>query len=106
MRIRGNINARSTKVLDVADVIDLAAHLFLGLDLSYACDAAIDVNNDGSLNITDLVTLVYGIYNSSLITIPPPNSTNPGLNIAGVVVSDGGSIPSVLGCADGESCTP
>jgi hypothetical protein len=104
--IRGNINARSTKVLDLADVVDLATHLFGGLDLSYACDAAIDVNNDGSLNITDLVTLVYGIYNSSLITIPPPNSTNPGLNIAGVVVSDGGSIPSVLGCADGESCTP
>ena len=61
-------------------------------------------NDDGSFNITDLVTQVQGIFNSSLITIPPPNFSNPGLGIAGVGASDGGSIPSVLGCADGESC--
>lgn len=102
--IRGNLNNRSAHILDISDVIDLAAYLYSGLELGYDCEAAIDVNNDGSFNITDLVTQVQGIFNSSLITIPPPNFTNPGIGIPGVVAPDGGSIPSVLGCADGESC--
>ena len=102
--IRGNLNNRSAHILDISDVIDLAAWLYSGLELGYDCEAAIDVNNDGAFNITDLVTQVQGIFNSSLITIPPPNFSNPGLGIAGVVGPDGGSIPSVLGCADGESC--
>ena len=102
--IRGNLNNRSAHTLDISDVLDLAAYLYSGLVLNYDCQAAIDVNNDGSFNITDLVTQVQGIFNSSLITIPPPNFSNPGLGIAGVGASDGGSIPSVLGCADGESC--
>jgi len=102
--IRGNLNNRSAHILDISDVIDLAAWLYSGLVLDYDCQAAVDVNNDGSFNITDLVTQVQGIFNSSLITIPPPNFSNPGLGIAGVGAADGGSIPSVLGCADGESC--
>ena len=85
-------------------MIDLAAYLYQGLVLDYNCEAAVDTNNDGAVDITDLVTLAQGIFNSTLITIPPPNSTNPGVGIAAAVVPDGGSIPSVLGCVDGESC--
>ena len=102
--IRGNINNRSAHNLNISDVIDLAAYLYQGLVLDYNCEAAVDTNNDGAVDITDLVTLAQGIFNSTLITIPPPNSTNPGVGIAAAVVPDGGSIPSVLGCVDGESC--
>ena len=34
----------------------------------------------------------------------PGVSVTPGLGIPGGVVPDGSSIPSVLGCNDGETC--
>jgi hypothetical protein len=102
--IRGNVNARDAHALNISDVIDLASFLFGGYVPSFSCEGAFDVNDDGDKNITDLVTLVHGIFNPTLVTIPPPNSDDPGPGIPGAVVPDGGSIPSVLGCAQGETC--
>jgi hypothetical protein len=104
--IRGNVNNRSAHILDIGDVVDLASHLFLGYAPCFSCDAAYDVDDSGSKDITDLVTLVQGIFQPTRVTIPPPNAANPGPGIPGVVVPDGGAIPSVLGCADGETCPP
>ncbi len=95
--IRGNVNARSAHVLNISDAIDLANMLFSGL-AAIPCEAAMDVNNDGKRNITDLVTLVHGVFNSTNVTIPPPRSA------PGVVVPDGGTIASHLGCSIGETC--
>jgi hypothetical protein len=100
--IRGNVNDRSARALNIADVLDVAAFLFLGYTPTFDCQAAFDANDDGARNITDLVTLVHGIFNPTLVTIRPPNSTDPGPGIPGVVVPDGGTIPSLLGCAEGE----
>ena len=101
--IRGNVNNRAAHALDIGDVNDLANSLFGSLPV-IACAAAYDTNNDGLANITDLVTLVQGVFNSVDVTIRPPNFANPGLGIPGVVVPDGGLIPSILGCAEGETC--
>src|SRR5262249_38297174 len=100
---RGNVNARGLHHLDIGDVVDLAEMLFGGLAL-VPCQAALDVNDDGEIDVTDLITLVQGIFNPGDVTIPPPNDDLPGPGIPGVVVPDGGSIPSQLGCAQGEAC--
>ena len=102
--IRGNVNNRSTHRLDLSDVIDLAAYLYSGLSLGFDCAAATDVNNDGAADISDVVTAVQAIFNSSSVTIAAPNFSNPGVGVPGVVVPNGGSIASVLGCAEGETC--
>jgi hypothetical protein len=101
--IRGNVNNRGAHILDIGDVTDVANSLFGSLPM-VACVAAYDTNNDGSANITDLVTLVQAIFNAAQVTIRPPNFVTPGPGIPGVVVPDGGTIPSILGCADGETC--
>ena len=89
--------------LDIQDVLDLASILFGGAS-PIACDAAMDSNNDGALNIFDLVTLVQGIFNPELIAIPPSNKTVPGGGAPGAAAVDGGGVPSVLGCAVGQYC--
>jgi len=101
--IRGNVNNRAAHALDIGDVTDMA-NTFFGSLPANPCQAAYDTNNDGETDITDLITLVQGIFNSSVIAIRPPNFTTPGLGIPGVVAPDGGAIPSVLGCAEGETC--
>jgi hypothetical protein len=98
--LRGNVNTRDAHALDIGDVVTLANYLFRGFALGFDCQAAADVNNDGKKNITDLVTLVQGIFNSGLVHIPAPTGT------PGVVAPDGGAIPSVLGCAAGEAVCP
>ena len=102
--IRGNVNARSSHRLDLADVIDLAAYLYSGLTFSFDCDAAKDVNNDGAEDISDVVTLVQAIFNTSGVTIAAPNFSDPGIGVPGVVSGNGGSISSQLSCAEGETC--
>ena len=101
--IRGNVNNRKAHRLDLSDVVDLAAMLFSGFP-AVPCAAALDVNNDGGTNITDLITLLHGIFNAGEIAIGPPNAASPGLGIPGVAAPDGGTIPSVLGCIRGETC--
>jgi len=101
--IRGNVNNRAAHALDIGDVTDMA-NTFFGSLPANPCQAAYDTNNDEETDITDLITLVQGIFNSSVIAIRPPNFTTPGLGIPGVVAPDGGAIPSVLGCAEGETC--
>ena len=101
--IRGNVSVdRADHILSLQDVVDLAAFLFANDNFTFNCDAASDTNNDGIRNITDLVTSVHGIF--STVLMAPPNFLNPGIGIPGVVVPDGGTIPSILGCADGETC--
>ena len=102
--IRGNVNNRSAHRLDLADVIDLAAYLYSGLSLGFNCAAATDVNNDGAADVSDVVTLVQAIFNTSGVSIAAPNFSNPGLGRPGVVDTNGGAISSVLGCATGETC--
>lgn len=102
--IRGNVNNRSAHALDIGDVVDLASFLFAGFAPAFSCAAAFDSNNSGTADITDLVTSVQGIFNSAQVKIAPPSFANPGPGIPGVVVPDGGTIPSLLGCADGETC--
>ena len=87
--------------LDLADVIDLAAYLYSGLSLGFNCAAATDVNNDGAADISDVVTLVQAIFNTAGASIAAPNSF---LGLPGVVVPNGGTIASSLGCAEGETC--
>ena len=99
--IRGNVNNRSAHRLDLADVIDLAAYLYSGLSLGFNCVAATDVNNDGAADISDVVTLVQAIFNTAGASIAAPNSF---LGLPGVVVPNGGTIASSLGCAEGETC--
>ncbi len=96
--MRGNINARTAHTLDIGDVVDLASALFNGFVLDFDCEGALDVNNDGSWNIVDVVALVQGIFRPVAYTIPPP-STSPGVSDI-----DGGSVSSVLGCLEGENC--
>ena len=100
--IRGNVNDRASHILDISDVLDLANFLFGSFNLDFNCDAASDTNNDGIRNITDLVTSVHGVFGT--VIMAPPNHEDPGGGIPGVVVPDGGTIPSILGCADGETC--
>lgn len=102
--IRGNVNNRAAHLLDIGDIVDLANFLFASYVPGFTCPAAFDTNNDGVHNITDLVTSVQGIFNAGAVLIAAPNFINPGPGIPGVVVPDGGSIPSVLGCAQGETC--
>ena len=102
--IRGNVNARSSHRLDLSDVIDLAAYLYSGLTFSFDCAAAKDVNNDGAEDISDVVTLVQAIFNTSGVTIAAPNFSDPGIGVPGVVAGNGGSIASQLSCAEGETC--
>jgi formylglycine-generating enzyme required for sulfatase activity len=100
--IRGNVSVdRADHILSLQDVVDLAAFLFANDNFTFNCDAASDTNNDGIRNITDLVTSVHGIF--STVIMAPPNFLNPGIGIPGVVVPDGGTIPSILGCAEGET---
>jgi hypothetical protein len=96
--LRGNVNNRAAHAIDIQDVVDLVATLFGGFAPSFDCQAAFDVDNDGAQNISDVVGLVQGIFGTTGYTIPPP-TTSPG-----IVVPDGGTIPSVLGCNEGESC--
>jgi hypothetical protein len=96
--IRGNVNNRSAHALDIQDIVDLAAATFSGFIPGFDCAAAFDVNNDAGRNIVDIVALVQGIFGTTGFVIPPPTGT-PGLGTA-----DGGAIPSVLGCSDGEVC--
>ena len=100
--IRGNVSVdRADHILDISDVVALAAFLFNNFSFGFDCDAASDTNNDGSRNITDLVTSVQGIF--STVIMAPPNFFNPGNGIPGVVVPNGGTIPSILGCSEGET---
>ena len=99
--IRGNVNNRSAHRLDLADVIDLAAYLYSGLTFSFDCAAAKDVNNDGAVDISDVVTLVQAVFNTSGVSIAEPTSF---VGVPGVVVPNGGTIASSLGCAEGETC--
>jgi hypothetical protein len=107
--VRGNVNDRAAHELNIGDVTDIAAFLFTGYVPVFDCAAAFDTNDDGAHNITDLVTAVQGIFNAASVEIPPPNGDDPGtvsagVYIPGVVVPNGGTIPSVLGCEDGETC--
>lgn len=102
--IRGNVNARAAHGLDIGDVVDLVANLFSGFNPGYDCEGAFDVNNDSLRNITDIVALVQGVFGTAGYVIPAPNSANPGPGVPGLTVPDGGSIPSALGCQDGEAC--
>ena len=102
--IRGNVNNRLSHRLDLSDVIDLAAYLYSGLTFSFDCAAAKDVNNDGAEDISDVVTLVQAIFNTSGVTIAAPNFSDPGIGVPGVVAGNGGSIASQLSCAEGETC--
>ena len=62
---RGNVNADGRR--DVADVVTVLLHLFLGLPIP--CDDAADVNDDGSKNLTDAISLLqYRFQGGS----PPP----------------------------------
>ncbi len=101
--LRGNVNARSLHRVDIGDVVDLAEILFGGL-APVRCQGAMDVDGSGDIDITDLITLIQGIFHPDEVTIPPPNFTVPGGGVPGTVVPDGGSIPSVLGCEEGEAC--
>ena len=96
--IRGNINNRSAGIRDIGDLVDLVNILFGGIPPGFDCQAAIDVNNDGSQNIVDVIALSQGVFGTSGFTIPPPGG------VPGVVVGDGGAIPSVSTCAQGEQC--
>ncbi len=102
--IRGNVNNRLSHRLDLSDVIDLAAYLYSGLTFSFDCAAAKDVNNDGAEDISDVVTLVQAIFNTSGVTIAAPNFSDPGVGVPGVVAGNGGAIASQLSCAEGETC--
>jgi hypothetical protein len=96
--VRGNVNNRAAGLLDIADVIDIAAFLFLGFAPGFDCAAAFDANDDGSLDITDVISLVHGLFRPDLVLLPPPQGTPR------AVVPDGGKVPSQLGCAEGETC--
>jgi hypothetical protein len=102
--IRGNVNNRPAHALDIGDLVDLVNNLFGGFTPPFDCAGAFDVNNDGSRNILDAVALVQGVFRPSAFTIPPPNAANPGAGIPGRTGPDGGSIPSTLGCVNGEAC--
>lgn len=97
--LRGNVNARSLHSLDMGDVVDLVFELFdPGFTLAFDCLAASDVNNSGLVDVVDVVALIQGLFGINGFVIPPPTGT------PGWVVPDGGTIPSVLGCIDGEVC--
>lgn len=98
--VRGNVNNRSAGLLDAGDVVDLVEILLGGLTPSYDCAAAADVNNDGRHNIIDVAALVQGLFGTDGFVIPPPRGAPD------VTIPDGGSIPSELGCRQGELCSP
>ncbi|MBI4606791.1 MAG: hypothetical protein HY721_32910 [Planctomycetes bacterium] len=88
--IRGDVNMNGSA--SAGDIIALATHLFGSLSLP-DCLAARDVNDSGGLpiNITDLVTLVQGLFNAPAVVIPPPYPTR-------------GVDPTGLGCNVGLAC--
>ena len=86
--IRGDVNVSG--LATAQDVIDLASHLFGG-GIVPDCAAARDTNHDGTTNITDLVTLVQGLFNAPIVLIPDPYPTR-------------GVGPTVLGCNVGLTC--
>ncbi len=97
--IRGNVANRSAHSLDLQDVIDILGYLFdSNFVLSFDCDGALDVDNSGSINITDAIGLVQGLWGTAGFVIPPPNT------VPGIGTADGGTIPSELGCVEGETC--
>lgn len=96
--IRGNVSNRAQHAIDIQDVIDLAAILFAGFDPGFDCEGASDVNDDGATDIADVVALIGAIFAVNGVVIPPP------IGEAAVVTADGGAVPSVLGCAEGERC--
>ena len=104
--IRGNVNARGSHGIDIADAIDIAGLLFGGYQPPFDCPAAFDANNDGSVNITDLVTVVQAFFHPGLVSIPPPNGDMPGPGVPGAGTPDGGEVPSALGCPEGEPYCP
>jgi len=92
---RGNVNRGSPNV-NISDAIDLLHFLFFGFIPSFDCAGALDANNDGVYDISDpvrILTSLIGITGA----LPAPNSPM-------VTVPDGGSVPSALGCAQGEVC--
>lgn len=97
--IRGNVSNRIAHHLDIQDVMTLVGTLFQGLVPAFDCAAAFDVNNDGGRNLIDVVALVQGLFGVHGYVIPPPGPTTPGVGTA-----DGGTVPSVLGCLEGEVC--
>ena len=102
--IRGNVNNRSAHALDIGDVVDLVNNLFGTFVPAFDCAAAFDTNNDGARNIVDVVALVQAAFGSQGVVVAPPSAANPGPGIPGVVVPNGGTIPSSLGCNQGERC--
>lgn len=96
--IRGNVNNRSMGIVDLGDVVDLVNLLFAGFVPGFDCAAALDANDDGGQNIIDVVVMVQSVFGSTGVSVPPPNLT------PGIVVPDGGTIPSVLGQNNGEFC--
>ncbi len=96
--LRGNLDTRTAHVLDIKDLIELVNVLFTGRILTFDCEAALDVSNDGMQNIVDVVALSIGMFRPTAYTIPAPSV------VPGVAVGDGGSIASVLSCNEGENC--
>lgn len=96
--LRGNVANRTSHSLDLQDVVDLVSTLFGGFVPSFDCDAAFDVNDDGAQDVSDVVALVQVVFGATSFVLPEPAGA------PGVVVPDGGSIPSMLGCAEGEVC--
>jgi len=96
--LRGNVNDRRAHRLDVMDLVELIHLLFGGRTLAFDCEAALDVNDDGVHAIADVLALAQSMFQSTTYEIPEPSS------VPSLVVPDGGDIPSILSCNEGEIC--
>ncbi|MEM7232459.1 MAG: IPT/TIG domain-containing protein [Planctomycetota bacterium] len=67
--IRGDANGDSA--VDISDAIAILGNLFLGEEVSPACDAALDANGDEARDLSDAIFLLTFLFQGGA-DIPPP----------------------------------
>lgn len=72
--VRGQCN--SDAAFDISDAIFLVNYLFQGAGAP-TCEDACDANDDGQLNIADIVSLLTGLFGQPAMPLPPPNACGP-----------------------------
>ncbi|MGE3164003.1 MAG: hypothetical protein AB7O52_03800 [Planctomycetota bacterium] len=72
--IRGRCNPDAA--FDISDAIFLVNYLFQGA-AGPTCESACDANDDGLLNIADIVALLSGLFAQPPLPLPPPQTCGP-----------------------------
>ena len=99
--IRGDAN-RDFK-LGVADAVVMLRYLFLD-DNEFKCYDAMDMEDDGSIDITDPLKLLFKLFGGVDYQIPPPSIGGYGLDLD-ITEKENGQIVGIetLNCDDGLS---